>query len=175
LSNPPSVPAAALAATGATESLPAVSLLVVQLADRRFALSGAAVERVLPMAELTPLPEPPPGIAGLLSVGGALLAVVDPRPRLGLATPPIHPDQHLVLVAASTRYLLWVDRVEALLAAPIEELPDVGDGQRRQVARLGGEAVPLLAADRLGTTAATPLLAADRPAVMGAAPTGEVV
>lgn len=138
---------------GSIEMPTGVSLLVVQLGDRRVVLPGAAVERVLPMAELTPLPEPPPGIAGVLNVGGATLPVVDARLRLGLATPSVHPDQHLVLIAAGARYLLWVDRVEALIVAPVEELPTVGDDQRRYVARLADVAAPLLAPDRLAPEA----------------------
>jgi chemotaxis signal transduction protein len=126
-----------------------ISLLVAQLGGSRVAVPGSVVERVLPMAELTLLPDPPPGIAGVLCVRGATLPVVDPRPRLGLATPSVRPDQHIVVIGAAARYLLWVDQVEAFVLAVVEELTTGDDEQRHYVARLPGEAVPLLAVDRL--------------------------
>ncbi len=154
------VPSERPARRGAGGAPRETAVLVVQLADRRLAIPSAVVERVLPMAELTPLPDPPPGIVGLLNVAGATLPVVDPRPRLGLSTPAVRPDQHLVLVAAPTPYLLWVDRVETLTVAPVETLAVGAGDEARGVARLGAAAVPLLAVDRL---APAPAAAARKP------------
>jgi chemotaxis signal transduction protein len=141
---------------GAVAALLGTAVLVAELGGRRVAVLSAVVERVLPMAELTPLSDPPPGVVGVLSVHGAPLPVVDPRPRLGLATPRVRPEQHLILIAAAERYLLWVDRVDSLVSAAIEELPVVGDGHRRHIARLHGEAVLVLAADPLLPMGAAP-------------------
>src|SRR5437588_12158832 len=83
----------------------AFGVLVGRIGHQRFALPAGAVERILPMAALTPLAGAPPGVAGLLNLRGDVLAVIDPRPRLGLATPPHKPEQHLVLASAATRFL----------------------------------------------------------------------
>ena len=64
------------------------SVLVARVGDRRLALPAAAVERILRMAEVTPLPGAPPGVAGVLNVQGSVLAVVDSRPRLATASGP---------------------------------------------------------------------------------------
>ena len=141
-------PGLGLPGPGAAAAPGQTTLLLAELGGRRVVVASALVERVLPMAEVTPLPDPPPGIVGVLSVQGAPLPVVDPRPRLGLATPAVRPDQYLILVAAAERHLLWVDGVEALVIAPVEALPAAGDGQARYVARLAHEAVPVLIVDR---------------------------
>src|SRR2546425_9177325 len=123
-------------------------LLLCRIGAGRFALPADQVERVERMAALTPLPEAPLGIAGLLNLRGAVLPVVDPRPRLGAPSPAIDPDQHLVVVAAGERYLLWVDRVEQLIALPPEQV-DAIDGGRAAgltggVARIDGAPMPIL-------------------------------
>jgi chemotaxis signal transduction protein len=128
-------------------------LLVVTLAERGFAVPVGAVERILRMAALTPLPDARPGIVGVLNVRGAILPVVDPRPRLGLPTPAFHPDQHLVVLAASSRYLLWIDRAEAIESAPAE-IFDTVEGAGEQaiaplVVRLAGRVLPVLAPEAL--------------------------
>ena len=123
-------------------------LLIGRLGERRFALPATSVERILRMAAITPLPDAPPGIAGVLDLHGSVLPVVDPRPRLGLppATPDV--DQHLVVLAAATRYLLWVDRVEAIEAVPAGAFDAVdaggGPGVAPQVVRLAGAVLPVL-------------------------------
>lgn len=104
-------------------------LLIVGIGARRFALPVAAIARVLPMAAPIPLPDAPPGVVGALPFRGALLPVVDPRPRLGQPAVAPQPDQHLVAVAGDLRYLLWVDRAETVVAAPplaVADLPGEG-------------------------------------------------
>lgn len=91
-------------------------MLIIQLGGRRFAIPTAAIIRILPMAAPTPLPDSAPGIVGVLAFQGVTLPVVDPRPRLDLATVLPHPEQHLVAIAAETRYLLWIDRAETIAA-----------------------------------------------------------
>jgi purine-binding chemotaxis protein CheW len=130
------------------------SVLVARVGDRRLALPAAAVERILRMAEVTPLPGAPPGVAGVLNVQGSVLAVVDPRPRLATASGPAQPDQHLVLVASvGGRYLLWVDGAERLEPVEPGSLVAVdatgSEAGARWVARLGVELVPVFAAEAL--------------------------
>jgi chemotaxis signal transduction protein len=128
-------------------------LLVVCLAERTLALPAGAVERILRMAALTPLPDARPGIVGVLNVRGAILPAVDLRPRLGLPTPAFHPDQHLIVVAARTRYLLWIDRAERIEYAPAEAFDVVEAGAEQAIAplvvRLAGAVLPVLSPEAL--------------------------
>ncbi len=129
----------------------AEQFLVLRLGNRRFALPAHSVERIVRMAALTPLPDAPPEIAGLLDLQGALLVTVDPRPRLGL--PPGRPqvDQQLVVVQARSRYVLWVDRTEQVaVVASHEAVPaKAAHGLASVAIRVGGEVLPVLAPEAL--------------------------
>jgi len=124
-------------------------LLFVRLGEQRYALPCAAVQRILPMAAPTPFPGAPAGVCGVLAFGGQLLPVIDPRPRLLLATTTPHPQQHLVVVRATTTFLLWVDRAEAVeFVAPAALIAIANTDTAAlalQLARLGGESIPVLA------------------------------
>lgn len=147
-------------------------LLIVRVGSQRFALPAAAVERILPMAALTPLPGAPRNVAGLLNLHGGVVPVVDPRPHLaGVAltnsagssgSAPAEPDasQHLVVMVAQTRYLLWVDAAEQVFASPARPTASV--------VRLGDAVVPVLSPESLDPG---PLLATAGAAA--AAPAGE--
>lgn len=127
--------------------------LLCRIDGRPYALPAAAVERILPLAAPMALPDAPPGVLGALDYRGALLAVVDPRPHLGSPVAPLAPEQHLVVLAARTRYLLRVDRVERIVALAAERVAALASPADRPllsaVARLDGEPVPVLAPDAL--------------------------
>jgi chemotaxis signal transduction protein len=74
------------------------------------------------MAALTPVPDAPPGIVGLLNLGGTTLVAVDPRPRLDQPPATSHPDQRLIVMVAGTRYLLWVDAVEQIASVQAHDV-----------------------------------------------------
>jgi chemotaxis signal transduction protein len=128
-------------------------LLIARIGERSWALPARAVERILRMAALTPLPDAPLGVAGVLNVHGAILPAVDPRPRLGLPTPPFHPDQHLVVVSAGTRYLFWTDRVERIVLAQPQDFDAVALNAERAAApflvRVDGDTIPVLSPEAL--------------------------
>ena len=142
-------------------------LLVVRIGSVEYAVPAAEVERILPMAALTALPETATDIAGLLDLHGEVLPVVDPRARLG----PSHgrepaqqqPEQHLLLVTARSRYLLWVDRAERVVQSHPEDWLSVSETAASQltpyVARLGQDVLPVLSTAELDpghVTAAAP-------------------
>jgi chemotaxis signal transduction protein len=128
--------------------------LVTCVGGQRFAIRADAVERIIRMAALSPLPNARASIAGLLNLQGTVLLVVDPRRGLGLPIVAAHPNQQLVVVQAESRYVLWVDRAEELWTVEptdLDEVPRVGArGLEHQVVRRGGEVVPILSLSRLG-------------------------
>ena len=123
-------------------------LLFVRLGDQRYALPCDAVQRILPMAAPTVFPGAPAGVIGVLAFAGQLLPVIDPRPRLLLNTVAPHPQQHLIVLRATTIFLLWVDRAETVEfvapAALVDIASDATDPLARHLARLGGESIPVL-------------------------------
>jgi purine-binding chemotaxis protein CheW len=116
-------------------------LVIGRVGDHRFALPAATIVSCLRMAAVTPLPDAPGGVVGVLNLNGAILPVVDPRPRFGLPTPPYHPEQYLVLVRARRDYLLWVDRLEQTFAARTGDFAPTGlDGEATGVTGVAGAA-----------------------------------
>lgn len=134
---------------GGESSGPQSSLVVTaRIGNRAYALPAAQVEQILPMAALIPLPGAPAGVAGLLNYRGTVLPVVDPRPVLGLEPASPQPDQHLVLVRAGTRYLLWLDRAEEVIQVPPSGLENVRLQEERAVItsilQVDNDTIPLL-------------------------------
>ena len=118
------------------------------------------------MAALTPLPDAPPGVVGMLNLGGTALPVVDPRHRLGRPSPGVDPDQRLIVIVGRTRYLLWVDEVERIASVPAGDVDavhsDAACPLTPYVVRLDGEVVPVLSPEALDPSIA------DQPAVRSA-------
>jgi chemotaxis signal transduction protein len=131
----------------------ASQLLLVRIGGSTYAVPTAAVERILRMAALTPLPGAPHGIVGVLNLQGAVLPAVDPRPRLDVPTPAPDAEQHLVVMCAVTRYLLWVDRAERIVSASPRQVRAVEGGAERAVApslvSVEGEVFPILSPQAL--------------------------
>jgi len=131
----------------------ASQLLLARVGDSTYAVPTAAVERILRMAALSPLPDAPPGIVGVLNLQGTVLPVVDPRPRLGIPSPAVDAEQHLLVMSAGTRYLLWVDRAERIVLVPPRQLQAVEGGAGPAVAlslaNLEGEVFPVLSPEAL--------------------------
>ena len=84
----------------AESEMQAVAVLLIRLGDRRFGLPLESVERVMPMVHVLSLPESGDGLLGMLNMHGHVLPVVNPHPRLGLATPQMTTEQRLVLLRA---------------------------------------------------------------------------
>ncbi len=100
-----------------------VRLVAFTLDDRRFALHLAAVERVLPAAALTPLPNAPPVVLGVLDVAGRVLPVVDVRQRFALPERDMEPTDRLIVTHTATRDLALVaDAVAGVLEVPDDKV-----------------------------------------------------
>ena len=61
-----------------------VQLVAFRLDDRRYGLPLASVDRVVRIVDITPLPNAPEVVLGLINVQGRVIAVVDVRKRFRL-------------------------------------------------------------------------------------------
>lgn len=117
-----------------TGSLGAVPLVVFRLDRQRYALRLATVERVLPMAAVSPLPQAPAVALGVINIHGRIVPVLDPRRRFELPARDYGPTAHLVLARTSRREVaLPVDEVLEVaevavetVASPESVLPELG-------------------------------------------------
>jgi purine-binding chemotaxis protein CheW len=132
---------------GAAEQ--AVAVLLIRLGGRQFGLPLESVERVMPMARVLRLPESSDALLGMLNLHGEVLPVINPHPRLGLATPKMTAEQRLVLLRAGAPFLMWVEDVEEVVVSRAADLSVVPDQRASpfvsNVLRLGERIVPVLA------------------------------
>lgn len=88
-------------------------LVVWTLDSFRYALPLEAVQRVLLPVAVTPLPDAPPGVLGVIDVAGRLTPVYDMRRRLHLPPQPLRLSDRLVLAhAGGAAAAFFADSVE---------------------------------------------------------------
>jgi len=97
--------------------------VVFSLDERQIALYLDAVERVILAAEVTPLPELPEIVLGVINVEGKVMPVVDIRRRFGLPERAVDLEDQFIIAHTSRRTLaLWVDAVGGVIEPAEEEV-----------------------------------------------------
>jgi purine-binding chemotaxis protein CheW len=105
-----------------------VQLVVFRLDEQRYALSLAAVERIVRAAEVTLLPNAPPIVLGALDVEGRVLPVLNIRRRFGLREREVSPaDQFLIARTAPRTVVLVVDEAQGVIERSQAEI--IGSAQ----------------------------------------------
>ena len=91
-------------------------LVVFRLDEERYALRLAVVERIVRAAEVTPLPNAPTIVLGLIDVEGRVLPVLNVRRRFRLPEREIRPaDQFLIARTEWRTVVLAVDEAEGVI------------------------------------------------------------
>ncbi len=100
-------------------------LLVFHIDDRRYSVHLEAVERVVRAVEITPLPDAPEDILGVINVYGRIVPVLNVRKRLGLPGKEMELNDQLIIAHTSKWPLaLLVDSVSGVLDYPVsQEVP----------------------------------------------------
>ncbi len=95
-------------------------LVVFSLDDQRFGLGIHSVDRIVRAAEITPLPDAPDLVMGVINVEGRIVPVVNARKRMGLPERNVELEDFYIIVRENGRNLaLVVDDV-----TPVTEVPD---------------------------------------------------
>lgn len=134
-------------------------LLVVTIADERVALSAAAVESVVELDTLIPVPRAPAHVAGLSALRSRVLTVIDCRRSLELGTSDCSSGirEAAVVEFDGHHYALIVDLVEDVVEALSEPSPvrgAMGAGwERVSQGMVDTETGPLLLVDVAGLIA----------------------
>lgn len=93
-------------------------LVVFQLDGRRFALRLAAVDRVLPIVEIVPLPQAPGIVRGVINLEGRIIPVVDIRARFSIPPRETTISDHILIAQTKRRSVaLVVDAVAGVMEA----------------------------------------------------------
>jgi purine-binding chemotaxis protein CheW len=77
-------------------------ILVFTINDQKYAFPLSAVERIVRAVEVTPLPDAPEIVLGVIDVHGRVLPVVDMRRRFHLPARAIDPDDQFIVAQSST-------------------------------------------------------------------------
>jgi purine-binding chemotaxis protein CheW len=105
-----------------------IQLVVFRLDEQRYALPVAAVERVIRAVAVTPLPNAPPVVLGVIDVEGRVLPVLNLRRRFRLPEREVRPaDQFLIAHTTRRTVVLAVDEVQSVIEQPATEI--VGSAQ----------------------------------------------
>ena len=99
------------------------ALLALSVDDQRYALPLSAVERIVRIVEVTPLPSAPEIVAGVVNVHGRVIPVVDLRKRFTLREREIALSDQLIVAHTATRPVaLIVDAVTGVVDCAEEDV-----------------------------------------------------
>lgn len=100
-----------------------IQIVVFTLDEQRYALYLSAVERVVRIVELTPLPESTDIVLGIINLQGRIIPVVNIRKRFNLPEREIEVSNQMIMAHTSKRVLaLLVDAVEGIVERPEQEV-----------------------------------------------------
>ena len=124
-----------------------MQLLAFSVGACRYALPLSAVKRIVRAVEVTPLPDAPDTILGLINVQGQIMPVLNMRRRLGLPEREINLNDRLIIGRTSNRNVaLLVDEVSGVIEPEEQEVITAenilpGAGCVGEVAKLAEEIV----------------------------------
>jgi purine-binding chemotaxis protein CheW len=95
--------------------------LLATLAGRAVAIPADAVEAVVDLDAITPVPRAHPAVVGLAALRSRVITVVDPRPLLGAA--PGEPGRAILLRHDGHEYALLVDGCADIAPLAVDPLP----------------------------------------------------
>ena len=105
-----------------------IRLVLLTVDGQTYALHLEAVDRILRMAEVTPLPGAPDAVEGVINIQGEVVPVVSIRRRLGLAHRGIAVSDSLVVARARSRRLAIIaESVLGVVERPADAVVSTGD------------------------------------------------
>jgi purine-binding chemotaxis protein CheW len=124
-----------------------LQLVMFLLDERRYALSLGVVERIVAAVEITPLPQAPGIVLGVINIAGEVVAVLDVRRRLNLPARELQPaDRFLIARTTRRRVVLVIDDALGVIELPppaVTASSDVVPGmeQVQGIAQVDGDLV----------------------------------
>ena len=105
-----------------------IRLVLLTVDGQTYALHLEAVDRILRMAEVTPLPGAPDAVEGVINIRGEVVPVVSIRRRLGLAHRGVAVSDSLIVARARSRRLAIIaESVLGVVERPADAVVSTGD------------------------------------------------
>src|ERR1700723_3139419 len=99
----------------AKEKQQIVQLIVFRIGDEEFGVPIGAVQEIIKVGVITPIPDSPVFIKGLINVRGDIVAIIDVRARFFLSSQE-EPSRHIVITKQDgSLFGLMVDEVMEVL------------------------------------------------------------
>lgn len=130
-------------------------LVIFSIDEQQYALPLSAVERILRVVQVTPLPEAPEIITGVINVQGRIIPVVNIRSLFGLPGREINlSDQLLIAHTPKNTLALLVETVGGVINYPEKEVVNIGNvlpgiEHIKGMIRLGEDIVQILDLDTI--------------------------
>jgi purine-binding chemotaxis protein CheW len=147
--------------------------LTFVLGRETYGLQVLRVREIIRLTDITPVPQMPPHVRGVINLRGKIIPVVDLRVRFGLASAEASERTCIVVVQVAAgggvpiQLGLLVDDVQEVTqisGADIEQTPEFGTEVNTEyilgIAKLKGHVAILLDIDKALTTAESEVLAA---------------
>lgn len=95
---------------------PSLYILIFSLDNRRFALPVSSMERVFPVVEVTPLPDAPDIVTGIVNIHGSIIPVFNIRRRFHLPETDVNLTNKLIIAHTTSRSVgIVVDAVSNVM------------------------------------------------------------
>ena len=105
-----------------------IRLVLLTVDGQTYALPLAAVDRIVRMVEVTPLPGAPDVVEGVINIQGEVVPIVSIRRRLGLAQRAVGVSDSLVVARARTRRLAIIaEFILGVVERPADAVVSTGD------------------------------------------------
>ena len=99
--------------------------VVFTLDGQRYALYLSAVERIIRVVEITPLPKAPEIVLGIINVGGQIIPAVDTRKRFRLPERELSLSDILIIAETPRRTVaLMADDVSGVIEGPEQDVTE---------------------------------------------------
>ena len=106
----------------------ALQLVVFSLDEQRYALALARVQRSVRVVAITPRPEAPAIVLGIIDLGGVVIPVINIRKRFNHPPRDVRLSDHLIVATTGKRFVaLLVDETRGVIEASPESYAPAGE------------------------------------------------
>lgn len=103
-------------------------LLAFEIDNHQFGLHVPLVQRVVHACEITPIPDSPPAVLGVINVHGVVTLVLNTRRKLGLPERGVAVSDYFVIASSGTYNMaLHVDAIKGLVEYSEDQLVSMDD------------------------------------------------
>ena len=134
-----------------------LQLVTFRIGEEEFGVDILAVQEIIRLVPITPVPRAPVAIAGVINLRGKVIPVVNMRSRFSLPARDASPQTRIVVMESEEKIVgFLVDAVSEVLRIPVTTVEDpppvvagIGSEYIRGVGKLAERLLILLDLDRL--------------------------